>query len=156
MVMDASVATGADNKRYKQDTFFISGGTFSGMSANKLYKFFATANQKEEVLSRGIYETAPKEFNLYCESINYETALLESDVLEEIIKNESQRSYEKTLDKFEENKKREKIVNLVNKFEGKVTPVKKTTKAIVLQAEAAKVETTKAGEVKVEDSGKNI
>ena len=88
---------------------------------------------------------------MYCESLNYETALLEPDVLSQIIKSEATRSYGKTVTTFEYKKVKEKVKKLVGNFEEKISPVKKTTTDIVLKAEKAKVEATN-----IEDSEKNI
>ena len=123
MTMDASIVRDLNNKRIKQDTFFIAGGTFSGVgekdfATNKLYKLFTTSNQKEEEnpIARGIYDTATKDFNLYCESLNYETALLEPDVLSQIIKSEATRSYGKTVTTFEYKKVKEKVKKISRKI----------------------------------------
>jgi hypothetical protein len=138
MLMDNSVVRLPEtNKRTILDTFYIAGGRFDGMgdkdfATNKIYKFFSSANQRENEKpeSRGIYETATKDFNLYCETLNYETALLEPDVLSDIIASEAARSYEKSLSTFEYKKVREKIKNLVNRFEEKVSPTKKAKKIV--------------------------
>jgi hypothetical protein len=121
-MLDSSVLSDSNGDNYKQDTYYISGGTFAGFKEreyadNKLYKFFATANEEKPAESRGIYENARKDFNLYCESLNYETALLEDDVLTSIIKNQTKESYFKSISKLENKKTKDKIKKFINKFD---------------------------------------
>lgn len=136
MVMDNTILEDENKENYQQDTYFISNGTLSGrqqkeLSASKVYKFYATATgREEETLSNGIYQNAYKDFNLFCEDLNYETVLLEDDVLGEIIKNQASVAYQKAVTKLEQKKTREKIKNLVTKFDKTLSPKEDEDKTV--------------------------
>jgi len=93
------------NKTEKKDTIFISSGSFSPEipnSVNKIYKIFAVANKQEQEVSTGVYANAEEPFRVYCESLNYETALLDKDIMAEFLKNSIKRSFKKTVKTFKE------------------------------------------------------
>lgn len=94
-----------NNKTEKKDAVFISGGTFSkevSNSVNKIYKIFAVSNKQEKEITSNIYDNTDENFKLYCESLNYETVLLDKDVMPELLKNIIKRSHSKTVKKFNE------------------------------------------------------
>lgn len=115
------------------DTIFISGGSFGTgaegqVSANKIYKLFATAPKNEKKKSLGIYANLEKDFNLHCESLNYETVLYEEDIFSDIVKNLSKASYERAFDAYKVRKAAEKE----QEFDGKLKNIftaSQTTKA---------------------------
>ncbi len=119
------------------DTVYISGGSFATgaegqVSANKIYKLFATAPVNEKEKSQGIYANLEKDFNLHCESLNYETVLFEEEVFSDIVRNFSKISHEKALESLkireEEKAKQSFDSQLDNIFEPKQKEAKTTKK----------------------------
>ena len=128
-------------KKTRYDTIYISAGSFSSgsgdeVAANRIYKITAKANKAaKKVPSKGIYENVEKPFNLYCEDINYETVLLDEEVLSSIIKKRFKSSADKKLNEFKELQKEKEIDTFMSdldnlfKKEEMISPTKKQTKS---------------------------
>jgi hypothetical protein len=128
VVLDTTMISDETGQKNQIDTYYISAGTFDGISSNKIYKFYASANPKKPMEeSKGIYYNANKDFNLYCESLNYETALLEEDILQSVIVNMAKTSLRKTLTAYQEKQQQQKLDKKLDSFANKVIkkPVKK-------------------------------
>lgn len=107
------------NQSEKKDTIFISGGTFdpeTEISVNKIYKLFAIDKKQKQEISTGMYTNLSEPFRLYCESLNYATALFDKDILEAIFKKSVARSYAKTVTKFNAKQTKEFIDNSLDEM----------------------------------------
>lgn len=148
MILDKTFTTDPTNPTNKvmMDTIYISGGTFANgseneIAPNKIYKLTAHTHKNEKTKGTGMYANADEPFNLCCESINYETVLLEDEMVSEIIKNQAKQSYLKVLVAFKQKQQQEQLDKKLKNF-NKVfeSPKPKQTKKSTPQEQAQTME----------------